>query len=207
MIPAKAPGGGQAGKKLPDIFVVGLGNPEPKYFPTRHNLGFRFIDKLIDKSESVKESYFSSKQVQVWQLVCGDTQIMAVKPMTYMNNSGEAIGRLKGKFGSAAIDRLLVAYDDVSIELGMIRLRTSGSSGGHRGMDSVIAHAKTKDFARLRLGIGPKPVNMDSADFVLSTFKKSEENAAEDMLEKAMSVFSLVLSNGIEYAISRMGTV
>jgi len=126
-----------------------------------------------------------------------ERDVLLAKPMTYMNASGEAMEVLARRYRPAP-DQIMVVYDDVDLPLGAIRLRKQGGSGGHRGMESVIAHLGTLAIPRLRCGIGAPPEGMDTADYVLSPFAPEEENTARDMVDRAVSALESWIASGIE---------
>src|SRR5581483_583954 len=144
--------------------VIGLGNPGSQYEQTRHNVGFRIVDMLAAKYgwrwERRGRAVLASGTI-------GTEKVVLVKPLTYMNNSGEAVGELVRWYKLQAED-VLVVYDDLDLAVGKLRLRAGGSDGGHNGMDSIIRHLHTNQFPRLRVGIG-RPANhrMDTINYVL----------------------------------------
>lgn len=146
--------------------IIGLGNPETKYNNTRHNTGFMVVDKILSSlnltlSEKFK-GYFTKKD-----------NLLILLPTTYMNLSGEAVIELVN-FYKLSPEDLLVIYDDISLPLGTLRFRKDGSDGGHNGIKSIIKHINSKDFNRLKVGIGPYDGKIDLANFVLAKFTKDE---------------------------------
>ncbi len=180
--------------------IIGLGNPGLEYSETRHNVGFRVIDLLAARHQ------FPTPQ-RMLQAIVGkgkikSSQLLLVKPMTFMNESGRAVARLCVHFDLLPSD-LLVIYDDINIDLGMLRLRREGSSGGHKGMQSVIDHLGTEQIPRLRLGIGRLPPDSEARGFVLSPFAPDEEEAAQQLIEQAADAVEYLLAEGMETAMSR----
>lgn len=180
--------------------LIGLGNRGPKYAETRHNVGFRVIDLLAARHQ------FPTPQ-RMLQAIIGrgkikGRQVLLVKPMTFMNESGRAVARVCAHFDLSPTD-LLVIYDDINIDLGMLRLRREGSSGGHKGMQSVIDHLGTEQIPRLRLGIGRLPVEAEAHSFVLSPFAPDEEEAAEELIHQATDAAESVVVEGMETAMCR----
>lgn len=179
--------------------ILGLGNPGERYAATRHNLGFRLIAELarrlsvrIDRRECNTE-------------VGGDAEVLLAMPQTYMNRSGHAARCLVERHGFAAGD-VLVAYDDVALPLGRLRLRPSGSPGGHRGMESVIAGLRSDRIARLRMGIAggdEVPTGDDLVDYVLAPFALDERAEVEAMLTRAADACEAWLAEGAEAAMNR----
>ena len=159
--------------------IAGLGNPTKKYEKTRHNIGFDAID-------AIAEAYHISMNEVKFRSVCGSgiidgRKILLMKPQTFMNNSGEAIGAALHFYKLDAASQLLVIYDDISLAPGNLRIRQKGSAGGHNGIKSLIAHAGTQEFARIKIGVGTKPEGWDLADYVLSRFSKEDRVLVEDL--------------------------
>ncbi|MFC1501465.1 aminoacyl-tRNA hydrolase [Elusimicrobiota bacterium] len=183
--------------------VVGLGNPGREYTETRHNIGFKVIDLFLkDCEENLKNWNDIADVLKIKSL----NDLIIAKPQQYMNNSGFAVKKIADYF-RISNDQILVIIDDFSIPLGTLRLRSNGSSGGHNGLSSVIEHFGTPNIARLRLGVGPVPEKRDPADFVLSKFKKEENETATLMLKNASDVLNNILKIGIEKAASKISNV
>ena len=151
--------------------IVGLGNPGREYTQTRHNAGFLLVDRLAERLET-RFRRLQFKALTTDARCCGHKIILA-KPQTYMNLSGQAVGALV-RFYKVPPERLLVAYDDLDLPLGTVRLRPKGGHGGHKGMRSIIERLGTQEFPRLRLGIGRPPGRMDAAAYVLQPFTPAE---------------------------------
>lgn len=181
--------------------IVGLGNPGSKYKTTRHNVGFSAASLLAgrwggDWRDEPKFEALTSGTPN------GDKPMLA-EPQTFMNNSGLSVRSILSYY-KILPEEILVLSDDFSIPLGTIRLRKSGSDGGHNGLSSIIQHMGTSDFPRLRLGIGPVPPFMDPADFVLSKFDKSEIEEVDRMTMEAADAVEMIISQGWETALSKM---
>lgn len=183
--------------------VLGLGNPGPKYTDTRHNLGFRVVDTLagrlgiaVDRSEC--NSLVGGGRIG------GAGEVLLAKPLTYMNRSGHAARCLLERRGLEP-PAVLVVFDEVSLPLGRLRLRPSGSPGGHRGMESVIASLRTDEVPRLRLGIAPEGgvPGEEMVDFVLEPFSRDERETAAEMVERAADACLCWLGEGAEAAMNR----
>jgi PTH1 family peptidyl-tRNA hydrolase len=162
--------------------IVGLGNPGEKYAATRHNVGFWVIDRLAERWQI-------PVQQSKWKGLTGSGRVMGehvvlLKPMTYMNLSGESV-RPACDWLKCDIGDLVVLYDDMDLPLGQLRLRKKGSSGGHRGMQSLIHHLETQEFKRIKIGIGRPETPMSVPDYVLSPFTREERPLIEDAVEKA----------------------
>lgn len=181
--------------------VCGLGNPGPEYDDTRHNVGWWLVDRLaVD-----------------WQLgpfrrrgpaleasgVVGPHDVLLLKPQTYMNRSGGALAALRRAEEFDPVRDLLVVVDDAALEVGRLRFRPFGSAGGHNGLKSVEAALGTREYARLRIGVGPVPPGVDMADFVLSAMDGDDEDAVLERLGSAAEGVRTWLDEGIEAAMSR----
>lgn len=180
--------------------IAGLGNPEAKYNKTRHNIGFRVLDALaerhnIDVSERKHRGLFGKG-------VIGGEKVILVKPQTYMNLSGECI-RAAADYYKLEPSHIIVLFDDISLEVGKLRVRKKGSAGGHNGIKSIIAQLGTEDFPRLKFGIGGKPAYMDLADYVLGRFGAADEAAVEDGIERACGAVECILTDGFDMAMNR----
>lgn len=164
--------------------IIGLGNPGKQYEKTRHNVGFHVIDELCGRfSAPAMQSKFNGMYTVIHR---PEGKVMLVKPLTYMNLSGECVRPLMDYFG-VSVDDIVVLYDDLDIAPGTIRLRQKGSAGGHNGMKSLIAHLGTDQFNRVRIGIGRPTGGIKVADYVLAPFAKEEITLIEDMVQKSAS--------------------
>ena len=175
---------------------MGLGNPGAEYENTRHNVGYLVIEELIRR---VAAKVKSGNGEYLFARTRGDDQdIVLVKPLTYMNNSGEAVAAALQDFGTP-IDRLLVVVDDIALQLGRLRLRPGGSAGGHNGLGSIISTLDTNFFARLRCGIGtPEPPPGELlANFVLSPFAREEQQEVRSMIKRAGDAAMSLLESGV----------
>lgn len=173
--------------------IVGLGNFGNKYLFTRHNAGFMMVDFFAQQHN---QSFKQEKKLKsmIKKLKFNDEDIIIIKPLTYMNLSGEAIIAVMN-FYKIDIKNILVIYDDISLDLGKVRFRSSGSDGGHNGVKSVIKHLGTKDFDRLKIGIGPQP-NIPSENYVLQNFSSEELEKLKEVLK--MPVIEDYLKDGVE---------
>ena len=174
--------------------LIGLGNPGPRYVRTRHNIGFRLADRLAGD-----EPWKDFQGMGLW---CRRDGLLLAKPMTFMNESGRFAAAL-AHFYKITPSQILACFDDVALPLGRLRLRPLGSSGGHKGMDSLIEALGTQELARLRIGVGPQPPGMDSAAFVLSRFASAEEEALETVLKTAEEAVHVYATDGLETAMNR----
>jgi PTH1 family peptidyl-tRNA hydrolase len=181
-------------------FLMGLGNPGPRYEGTRHNVGFAVADGLVER---LGTTYSTGYRCALARANVDSTRVYIVKPMTYMNLSGEIIPYLRSRWGVAPED-LLVIFDDMSLPVGKIRLRPKGSSGGHNGVKSIIYHLGTEHFPRLRIGIGP-PDSLDkngAVDYVLSRFSSQELAVIGKTKNLAVDAALAFVRDGIEAAMS-----
>ncbi len=180
------------------LLVVGLGNPGPKYATTRHNVGFVVADLLADRmGETFKVHKKSGAEVVTGRLA-GQPVVLA-KPRVYMNESGRQVGPL-AKFYSVLPADVVVIHDELDIEFGRIRLKFGGGVAGHNGLRSVAAALGSKDFQRVRVGIGRPPGRQDPASFVLQDFNKAERAEVPVICEQAADATELLLAQGIEPA-------
>lgn len=179
--------------------IVGLGNPGLQYDGTRHNIGFEAIDKLADSHRiSVNRSKFKAL---VGEGTIGGEKVVLMKPQTYMNLSGEAIAACKSWYKIAPED-IIIMYDDVSLDVGDIRIRKSGSSGGHNGMKSIIAHLSTDVFPRVKIGVGQKPAGWDLADYVLGKFSDEDKKILEPRLKVICDAVETMVKRDVDTAMN-----
>ena len=175
--------------------VIGLGNVGSKYTFTRHNAGFMIADSLAMKnSEAFREN--SKLKSLITKIKFNNEDTLLIKPTTYMNRSGEAL-RAVIDYYKIPIENTLVVYDDLSLELGKIRFRASGSDGGHNGIKSIIQHLGTNKFARLKIGIGPQPP-IPSEAFVLQNFSNSELETLKTVINKSDEAIEYYFANDIQ---------
>lgn len=180
--------------------VVGLGNPTARYDKTRHNVGFEVIDALADKYNIALDT-MKHKGMYGKGKIDGQSVIL-LKPMTFMNLSGESVALVSGYYKVAPED-IIVIYDDINLDVGRLRIREKGSAGGHNGMKNIIAHLGTEEFPRLRIGVGMKPPKMDLADYVLSHFSEEEQALMNQGYDKACEALKLLLLNDIPQAMNQ----
>ena len=184
--------------------IVGLGNPGSKYEHTRHNAGFDALAILADKL-GVQTAKLKGNAL-IGEGFYGGEKVILCKPQTYMNLSGAAVSELMA-FYKLSPEQLLILYDDVDIPPGWLRIRRSGSAGTHNGMRSVIACLNTEEFARVRIGVGPNPPQMDLADWVLSHYNTPDERLlAFDAYTRAAEAALEWLNNGVESAMRKYNT-
>lgn len=180
--------------------IAGLGNPGKEYMGTRHNAGFSCIDELADKYNiNVDTLKFKG---MIGKGVIGGEKVILVKPMTYMNNSGECIREVMDYF-KVDIEDLLVIFDDISLEPGRLRIRAKGSAGGHNGIKSIIKHLGSEQFKRIKFGVGDKPKGWDLADWVLGHFPTELYQQLRTGNENACKAVECILTEGIESAMNK----
>ncbi len=181
--------------------VCGLGNPGTQYENTRHNAGFMAIDTIAEKiGADAKKLKFKSLTADV---TLGGVRCLLMKPSTFMNNSGEAVAEAMN-FYKLTPDKLLIIYDDISLDVGRLRIRQKGSDGGHNGIKSIILHTNSDKFPRIRIGVGAKPhPDYDLADWVLSGFPKEQAEALEQSLSNAASAAELMVQGKINEAMNK----
>lgn len=188
-------------KKGEAILIVGLGNPGKRYAGTRHNMGFDVMDILIERHK-IAEKGVKSKALYGQGRIDGK-RVVAIKPMTYMNLSGDAVRAFVDYYRIDPATGLIVIYDDIDQEPGQIRIRAKGSAGGHKGMKSIIQRLGTEEFARVRVGVGAKPEGWDLADHVLSHFTSGEQKLVDAALEDAADAVEMIVAGGIDSAMNQ----
>jgi len=190
-------------QKKPPVswLIVGLGNPGEQYENTRHNVGFLVADELGERGN------FPIQRLKFRALTStasiGGQGALMMKPVTYMNLSGEAVGEA-ARFYKIAPDHVLVISDDVDLPLGKLRIRTGGSAGGHNGLKSIIQHLGTDQFPRLKVGVGGKPhPGYDMADWVLSKLQGEEKKVMDEAVKRAADAVECLLRDGPQKAMNR----
>jgi peptidyl-tRNA hydrolase, PTH1 family len=183
----------------PERLVVGLGNPGREYARSRHNAGFLVVDALARKHRLRFNHRLAKSQVAEGNV--DGVQIALAKPQTYMNLSGDSVRFLLRGLGLPR-ESLLVVCDDIDMPLGRTRMRERGSSGGHRGIQSIVDRLGTEEFWRLKIGVG-RPDPRDAAEYVLAEFTSSENDLLEEVVNRAVEAIEIALSQGIAAAINR----
>lgn len=180
--------------------IAGLGNPTREYEKTRHNVGFDTIDVLADRiNTDVAERKFKGLYGKG---MLGGEKVILLKPQTFMNLSGESV-RAAADFYKIPPDHIIVIYDDISLDVGHLRIRTKGSAGGHNGIKNIIAHLGTQEFPRIKIGVGGKPPRMDLADYVLSRFPAEERKIMETAFKDAAEAAGVLIAEGPDAAMNR----
>ncbi len=182
------------------ILIVGLGNPGRDYAGTRHNIGFGVIARLADK-------YNISLNSKEHKAVCGKgfiggEKVILAQPQTFMNLSGESVRSIADYYKIDSED-IIVAYDDIDLEVGQLRVRRKGSAGGHNGIKNIIQHLGTNEFPRVKVGVGGKPEGGDLVRHVLGRFSKEEEKVMGESLDVAVDAVEAIVTEGVDAAMNR----
>ena len=182
------------------FIIAGLGNPKKEYDNTRHNIGFAMIDALADKYQ-ISVMDIKNKGMTGKGIINGQ-KVILVKPLTFMNLSGECIRALTDYYKIDPETELIVISDDISLPPGQIRVRKKGSAGGHNGLKNIIQHLGTEGFQRIRLEVGEKPKGYDLADYVLGHFSKEEEASIKEGIGKAIEAAEMMLAGETDRAMN-----
>ena len=179
--------------------VVGLGNPGARYESTRHNMGFLALDRLAEREKLRFNKLRFKAWTAEWKL--GEDKVLVMKPQTYMNLSGEAV-REAVQFYKIPADHVLVIYDDVSLPVGKLRVRPTGSAGGHNGIKNIIAHLGTQDFPRIKIGTGAPGEGGDMIDWVIGVPSQAERKVLVESFEKAIQAAECIIEHGCQKAMN-----
>jgi len=181
--------------------IVGLGNPGTKYRMSRHNIGFQVVDRVAQISHiSIRTKRFRSLYGTGW---IDFQQVLLSKPMTFMNRSGEAVKKTTDFFHMGMED-VIVVHDDLDLPFGRLRFKQRGGDGGHQGVRSIIERMGGNSFLRLKVGIGRPPRGMDSADYVLDVFDRTEQSLLDQTLSQAAESLKVVLLEGLQKAMNQL---
>jgi PTH1 family peptidyl-tRNA hydrolase len=179
--------------------IIGLGNPDRRYAATRHNIGFDAITRIADEYNIPLD--FKKHKAICGKGYIGGEKVVLAQPQTFMNLSGESVRELVD-FYKVSNEEIIVIYDDISLEVGQLRLRSKGSAGGHNGIKNIISHLGTEEFARIKIGVGDKPEDWDLADYVLSRFPKEEEPVIREALKRSSEAVKSIITDGMESAMN-----
>ncbi|MDO4169655.1 MAG: aminoacyl-tRNA hydrolase [Lachnospiraceae bacterium] len=179
--------------------IVGLGNPDKKYHGTRHNIGFQAMDYLADKYRIAIDT--KKHKGLIGKGFIEGQKVLLVKPMTYMNLSGECLRQIMD-FYKLEPEDFIVIYDDINLDVGQLRIRKKGSAGGHNGIKSIIAHLGSQEFPRIRIGVGEKPKEYDLADYVLGRFSKQELEIYDQLMPNIAGATELMIWDDIDQAMN-----
>ncbi len=180
--------------------VAGLGNPGRRYEKTRHNMGFETVDELIE-AHRIPQSGVKFNAMYGTGIIGGE-KVLLMKPLSFMNASGAPVRSMTDYFKIDPAKEFIVIYDDIDLEPGQIRIRKQGSAGGHNGMKDIIAKLGTREFIRIRIGVGAKPSGWDLADYVLGRFSKEERKAVDEAIQRAAHAVEEILENGVDAAMN-----
>ena len=180
--------------------IVGLGNPTKQYEGTRHNVGFETIDRIAAENQ-IRVEEKKHKALYGSGYIEGEKVILA-KPQTFMNLSGESVRELSDYYKIPA-ENIIVIYDDISLDVGKLRIRAKGSAGGHNGIKNIIAHLGTQEFTRIKIGVGEKPAKMDLADYVLGHFSKEEQPVIRESADRAREAVCEIITHGAASAMNK----
>jgi peptidyl-tRNA hydrolase, PTH1 family len=183
------------------ILIAGLGNPGEKYKNTRHNIGFKAIEKIATNFQFPTSEYQSKFNVQISRQLINGKNIIIAKPLSFMNLSGEPISKI-AQFYKMPFQNIIIIHDDIDIPLGKIKIIKNKGAGGHKGIISIIQKIGNKGFIRIRIGICPekKPINPEI--FVLQKFKKEEESLVKDALIKVVESVDMIINEGVDKSAS-----
>jgi len=179
--------------------IIGLGNPDQEYQNTRHNFGWMVLDSLAEKKQ-LKWTKHQASHSLIADFALGKEKIILSKPLTYMNNSGQAVSSLQHFFKIATAD-LIIIYDDIDLPFGKIKISNNRSAGGHNGVESIINQIKSKDFKRIRLGIGPQ--TSPAEDFVLKKFNSEEKRKLSEIIDTSHLILETILEKGFDWATNK----
>lgn len=180
--------------------IVGLGNPDRQYQNTRHNIGFDVIDVIADKNNiTVKER---KHKALIGKGFVGGQKAVLVKPQTYMNLSGESVREVIDFYKADEKSELIVISDDISLDVGQIRIRKKGSAGGHNGLKNIILHLGHDEFQRIKMGVGQKPEGYDLVDYVLGHFPKEEREIMDESAKRAAAAIEVMIMEGADAAMN-----
>lgn len=182
------------------FIIAGLGNPTKEYNNTRHNIGFMAVDAIAESFDITVNTARHHSLTGIGYI--DKEKVLLMKPLTYMNLSGEAIADAVNYYKLDATANLLIIYDDISLDVGRLRLRKKGSAGGHNGIKSIISHLGTDAFHRIKIGVGNKPAGYDLADYVLGHFSKEDLNIMNENMEKVCDAVKLTVSDNFEKAMN-----
>jgi len=186
------------------FIIAGLGNPKKEYNNTRHNIGFDAIDAIADKyGNDVTEK---KHKALIGKGIVEGHKVLLVKPQTFMNLSGESLRAVVDYYNIDETSELIVISDDISLDVGQIRIRKKGSAGGHNGLKNIILHLGHQDFMRIKVGVGEKPKGYDLADYVLGHFTKEERVKEDEAIGNVIEAIKLILDDELDAAMNRFNT-
>lgn len=185
--------------------IAGLGNPKKEYDNTRHNIGFAVIDMLAER-HGIRVNEYKHRGLIGKGFVNGE-KVILVKPLTYMNLSGECIREVLDYYKVDPKEQLIVLHDDISLEPGTMRIRKKGSAGGHNGLKNIILHLGHDTFQRVKIGVGAKPAGYDLADYVLGHFSSQEKKQMKQVAEQVCDAVEVMMREGPDIAMNRFNGI
>ena len=186
------------------FIIAGLGNPGREYENTRHNIGFLVIDDIAKKYQITMLE--RKHKAVIGKGYIDGHKVVLVKPLTYMNQSGESIRQATDYYKVDVTTQLVVVSDDISLDVGQLRIRTKGSAGGHNGLKNIILHLGSENFIRIRMGVSDKPQGYDLKDYVLGHFTDKEKKVLEETSGKAAEAIRMILQGDVDGAMNRYNT-
>ena len=177
--------------------IAGLGNPGSRYEKTRHNAGFLVLEELVER---LQLEFKEKEDFKISKGSLGDEKIILLEPLTFMNRSGVAVRKIMQK-SNVSPERLIVIHDDLDLECGSLKIRKKGSSGGHKGIESIIQNIGTREFIRVKIGIGRDPF-VPTEKYVLSRFRKEEMSVIKEAIVKAAEAVNSIIIDGVERAMN-----
>lgn len=186
------------------FIIAGLGNPGREYENTRHNIGFRVIDDIAKKYQIAMLE--RKHKAVVGRGYIDGQKVLLVKPLTYMNQSGESVREAADYYKVDVTSQLVVVSDDISLDVGQLRIRKKGSAGGHNGLKNIILHLGREDFIRIRVGVSDKPQGYDLKDYVLGHFTDGEKKVLEEVSGKAEQAIRMIMQGDVDGAMNRYNT-
>ena len=191
---------GRTEEEKPVFVIAGLGNPGPKYEKTRHNMGFDVIDRLVTEYRIPQGG--SRFHAMTGSGLIGSSKVLLMKPLTYMNLSGNAVSEAVNFYKLDPESQLIVISDDIDLMPGFLRIRKQGSAGGQKGLQHIVKCLGTDHFIRIRVGVGAKPEGWDLADWVLSRFSAEDRKLVDEAQERAAKAAALIVTDGIDRAMN-----
>ncbi len=186
------------------FIIAGLGNPGREYENTRHNIGFLVIDDIAKKYQITMLE--RKHKAVIGKGYIDGHKVVLVKPLTYMNQSGESIRQATDYYKVDVTTQLVVVSDDISLDVGQLRIRKKGSAGGHNGLKNIILHLGSENFIRIRMGVSDKPQGYDLKDYVLGHFSDKEKKVLEETSGKAAEAIRMILQGDVDGAMNRYNT-
>ena len=180
--------------------IVGLGNPGSEYAKTKHNVGWMFVDRMAERIGAT--GWKEKEKGMVAEGRVGAEKVLLVKPMTYMNLSGESVRELVDYYKIDAENEVIIIYDDISLDVEKLRVKRKGSAGGHNGIKNIIQHLGSETFVRIKVGVGKKPPKWDLVDYVLARFSDEDRVGVDKAIEEASDAVVDIITHDVGYAMN-----